>query len=87
MKTKYEKPMMMGVYESVAEGQVCAPGSIAAVDPNCGTGAIADYTPPGACLATGQTAAPADCGTGNVVRSCNAGSTPSSTCHTGIGVE
>ena len=88
MKTKYVKPMMMGVYETVAAGDACYPGSVA--NPaSCVTGTKVNNIvppPPAQCVATGMSASGADCGTGNVVAACNTGTMPHSTCHTGIGV-
>jgi hypothetical protein len=85
MKTKYVKPMMMGVYETVAEGDACYPGSMA--NPaSCVTGVKVDNPQPPTSCNPGATAAGQDCGTGNVVAACVTGGVPSSTCHTGIGV-
>ena len=87
MKTKYVKPMMMGVFESIAAGDACAPGSIA--DPaNCVTGGRVDGPPqpPAGCTGGSQAGGEA-CTTGNVVASCFAGGAPTSSCVTGIGVQ
>jgi hypothetical protein len=88
MRTKYEKPTVVAVYNSIAEGAVCNIGSHATPATTCITGGTINsgvLPPPTNCHA-GGVAGPDSCNTGSLVIACNTGGAPTSHCTTGDGV-